>query len=79
ALYHMADTHYQLGEFKLALDYLKRYEAVAQHSPQTLWLGIQIQRALEQTAEEAKYAMLLRSQYPDSEEAYRLRQLEKPR
>lgn len=79
ALYHMADTHYQFGEFKLALDYLKRYEAVAQHTLQTLWLGIQIQRALEQTTEEAKYAALLRSQYPDSEEAYRLRQLEKPR
>lgn len=78
ALYQMADIHYQRGNFKLANDYLARYQKVAQHTPQTLWLGIQIQRALENKAEEANYAQLLRSQYPDSEEAYRLRQLEQP-
>ncbi len=42
---------------------------VAYPNPDTLWLGIKIARALEDKNSEASYALQLRQQYPNSEQA----------
>lgn len=68
ALYQIAQVAYEKKRYQEAHDYLARYLAIAKHNPQTLWLGIRIERALHNKDTEASYAMLLRSQFPDSEE-----------
>lgn len=66
--------------YQLALIQFKRSDAGAakntlqnvmlnQPSPEMLWLAIQIERALGGKDEEASYALQLRRQYPNSEQA----------
>ena len=42
---------------------------LANPGPDTLWLGIKVARALDDTNSEASYALQLRQQYPNSEQA----------
>ncbi|ALG67678.1 type IV pilus biogenesis/stability protein PilW [Beggiatoa leptomitoformis] len=77
ALYHLASLYYETKQYTNAREYLKRYLAIAKHTPQTLWLGIQIERALQDKNAEASYAMQLRSQFPDSEQTQLLNQSER--
>ncbi len=67
ALYQLAELHEQKGEINQALQYFERYEKVAPHTAQTLWLGVRIARALGQRDREANYAFLLKSNYPNTE------------
>lgn len=77
ALYAMAELRYKSHHPLSARGYLQRYQEVSKNSPQSLWLGIQIERALGDQDAVSSYAMLLKANYPDSEEAQRLRQSEK--
>ncbi len=74
ALFQIANVAYEKKRYQEAHDYLTRYLATTKHNPQTLWLGIRIERALHNEDAEASYAMLLRSQFPDSEETQLLNQ-----
>ncbi|GAB4344653.1 MAG: PilW family type IVa pilus biogenesis/stability lipoprotein TapF [Gammaproteobacteria bacterium] len=69
ALYQMSRLSYETGRALSARGYLQRYLAVAKHTAQTLWLGIQIERELGDRDTVATYSLLLRRQFPDSEEA----------
>lgn len=75
-LYYMAQVNYDNGEYLQARGYMQRYEAVSRHSPQSLWLGIQLERQLGDKDAVASYALLLKSKYPDSDEARMLRESE---
>jgi type IV pilus assembly protein PilF len=77
ALYWMAQTGYDQGFVTQAQDYLKRYLEVTPHTPETLWLGIRIELALNNKKTATDYATQLRSQYRDSEQTRLLNQLEK--
>jgi len=68
ALIAMSDLSLQNGQELSARAYIERYAEVTHHSPRTLWLGVQIERALGDMNAAASYAMLLRSNYPDSQE-----------
>ena len=68
ALIAMSDLSLQNGHELSARAYIERYAEVRNHSPRTLWLGVQIERALGDLNAAASYAMLLRSNYPDSQE-----------
>ena len=68
ALIAMSDLSLQNGHELSARAYIERYAEVTNHSPRTLWLGVQIERALGDLNAAASYAMLLRSNYPDSQE-----------
>jgi len=74
ALYQMSALNEKMGNVIEANQYFQRYEKVARHTPQTLWLGVRIARALGERDREANYALLLKSQYPETEPA-RLLQL----
>lgn len=49
--------------------YLQRYLEVSPHTARSLWLGIRIERALGDKNAVSSYAMLLKANHPDSEEA----------
>ncbi len=70
----------QVAAYQLALLQFKRNDAVAakktlqnvmlsRPSPEVLWLGIQVERLVGGKDAEASYALQLRRQYPDSEQA----------
>lgn len=68
ALLAMSEVSFQTGKYLPARAYLQRYLAVSSHSPQSLWLGVQIERKLGDKNSASSYAMMLKSNYPDSRE-----------
>jgi len=77
ALYQMALLSYEQKRYKAAREYLQRcLKVIAKQSPATLWLGIRIERRLNNRDAEASYALLLRKRFPDSEETRLLNQSE---
>lgn len=74
ALVQMAEIQYDKGEYLSARGYLQRYLEVARHTPRSLWLGIRIERELGDSDTLSSYALLLKSNFPDSEEARLLRE-----
>lgn len=68
ALLAMSEVSFRTDRFLPARAYLQRYLAVSFHSPQSLWLGVQIERELGDKNSASSYAMMLKSNYPDSRE-----------
>jgi type IV pilus assembly protein PilF len=66
ALSEMADLMYQKKNYMSTRAYLQRFGEVSRYTPQSLWLGIQTERKLGDGKAEARYAKLLKTQYPDS-------------
>lgn len=71
-LYYLADLAHQRGSHLQAADYLARYRKNAPPSPDSLWLGIQIARALENRDMEASDTLTLKNLFPDSDQAQSL-------
>lgn len=76
ALSAMSDISFIKGETLSARAYMQRYMEVGKQSSRTLWLGVRIERALGDLNAAASYAMLLKSNYPDSDETRLLLQSE---
>ena len=74
ALIQMAEISYEQGNYMPARGYLDRYLESNNHSAKSLWLGIQIERELGDQNAVSSYALLLRNQYSESEEAELLQQ-----
>jgi type IV pilus assembly protein PilF len=74
ALIQMAQLSYDVGEPLSSRGYLQRFHKVAKHTPSSLWLAIQTERVLGDKNAEASYQMLLRGNYPDSDEMKLLRE-----
>jgi type IV pilus assembly protein PilF len=74
ALIQMAQLSYDIGEPLSSRGYLQRFHKVAKHTPSSLWLAIQTERVLGDKNAEASYRMLLRGNFPDSEEMKLLRE-----
>lgn len=69
SLYQMAWISFEKQEYLPARGYLQRYSEVAKQHAQSLWLGIKIERVLGDKNAVASYSLLLRSNFPDSDEA----------
>jgi len=54
-----------------ASEYLERYNRVAEASPQTLWLGVRIERALDDPTGAREYGIQLLRRFRDSKQAQR--------
>lgn len=67
AAYQLADIQFKLGDVVTAKSTLQNV-LVAAPSPESLWLGIKIERVLGGRDNEASYALQLRQQYPNSEQ-----------
>ena len=72
ALLQMAELNVMQQNFLSARAYIERYTEVAKHSPKSLWLGIQTERELGDSDALSSYALLLKNNFPDSEEAKKL-------
>ena len=68
ALIQMADISLRLERHLAARGYLQRYQEVAPHTAKSLWLGIRIERLLDDRDVVSSYALLLEKGYPDSNE-----------
>jgi type IV pilus assembly protein PilF len=69
ALLGMARINYQLKRYLPARGYLERYTEVAPHTPQSLQLGIQIERELGNDNAVETYSQILKSKFPRSNES----------
>ncbi len=72
ALYSMAKLMHERDDQFEAYTYLERYHDIAKPSAKSLWLGIRIARAHGDRDAIASYELLLRSNFPDSEEYAKL-------
>lgn len=73
ALFQMAKLSFAQGNYLRTRAYLQRYEQVAKHTPETLWLGIETEKRLGDRSAVATYSMLLQDRFPDSPQARGLR------
>ncbi len=71
ALYQLGDLLYARGELAQARPYVSRASQVAP-TPETLWLGLRLERKLGDRNAEASYAAQLRRGFPNSREAREL-------
>ncbi|MFT4580751.1 MAG: type IV pilus assembly protein PilF [Gammaproteobacteria bacterium] len=67
-LLQMAVVSYSLERYLPARGYLQRYLEVANHGPESLWTGIQIERELGDKDAVSSYSLLLQKEYPDSKQ-----------
>ena len=74
ALLQMADISYNRNQYEIAHDYFKRHKKNARLTPKSLWLGIRICNELDYKDDVSSYALLLRNNYPDTEEAQLLQE-----
>lgn len=79
ALYEMAELSFEKKKPLSVRAYLQRYEAVAAHTPQSLWLGVRAEKQLGDDDAAARYAKLLQRKFPESEEFQKLLELDDSR
>ncbi|MEZ5447137.1 MAG: type IV pilus biogenesis/stability protein PilW [Gammaproteobacteria bacterium] len=72
ALLRMSQVTYESDNYMAAKGYFERYKQVASHTPESLFLGVQIEQKLGDSEAADNYAMLLRDKFPDSQEAHQL-------
>lgn len=73
ALYHMAMLSFESKKNLRARAYLQRFHDAVKPSPQSLLLGIKLEKELNDKDAVASYSMLLEKQFPDSDEAHHIR------
>ncbi len=73
ALQEMQRISYQNGQFMSARAFLERYLSVAKHTPETLWIAFQTERALGNSKVSEEYREQLLSSFPASKEAQQVR------
>ncbi len=73
ALQQMQKISYQNRRYMSARAFLQRYLAVAEHTPETLWVGWQTERALGNQAMAEKYRNQLLTRFPASKQAQQAR------
>jgi len=69
ATYQLSKIQYTNYNYKDALDLLQKYESMAQPTPKTLLLGVQISKALQNPQLENQYKLALTQRFPNSPEA----------
>jgi type IV pilus assembly protein PilF len=79
ALIQMAVLSYNQSKYLSARGYLQRYQQAARHTPESLWLAIRTEYALDNHHAWGNYAVTLRSNFPDSKQAAALQEWENER
>jgi len=69
SILELAKINYQQAKYEKSRAFIKKYQLLAEWSPQTLLLAIQIEKGLGNTDAIASYALLLRARFPTSDEA----------
>ncbi|MFV1983167.1 MAG: type IV pilus biogenesis/stability protein PilW [Thiohalomonadales bacterium] len=76
SLLGMTQISYDSGLYKPAKRYYSRYLALARQTPESLWMGILIERKYKNKDIVESYSTILRVKHPDSKEAILLDKLE---
>ncbi len=76
SLLGMTQISYDSGLYKPAKRYYMRYLALARQNPESLWVGILIERKYKNKDIVESYSTILRVKFPDSKEAILLDKLE---
>jgi type IV pilus assembly protein PilF len=79
ALLQMALISYSRGNYMSVRGYMQRLEEVSKHSPESLWLAIRTEYALNDHEAWGNYAVLLKNNFPESDETKSLREWENER
>ena len=66
--YELATLYFEQGDYASAKRYLDAYSQIARPAPQTLLLGIKLERIFGNKDREASYALMLKNKYPYSQE-----------
>jgi len=74
ALSQMALVSFERDNMLSARAYLQRYQAVADQTPETLWLGIRVERRLGDEEAASGYERLLLQRFPDAPEVQYMRE-----
>lgn len=69
ALLESSELALEAGQPDQAAEYFSRYNEVAESGPETLWLGVRIERALGDREAAKEYGVQLLRRFRDSEEA----------
>jgi type IV pilus assembly protein PilF len=75
ALYQMARLSFEQGNHLSARAYLERFNAVADATAASLWLGVRIERQLGDSVKARDYGSRLIEKFPDAPEVQSLRQM----
>lgn len=73
ALFHLADINFKRGNYGESKKFINQLSQIAAPTPESLWLGLRIERRLGNRSDEASYGLQLRKTFPDSPEAQALR------
>jgi type IV pilus assembly protein PilF len=76
ALLQMSMLNYSRGNYLSARAYLQRYQENGQDTPESLWLGIRTEYALDDHQAWGNYALTLRNKFPNSPQAAELQKWE---
>ena len=79
ALLQMAIIRYQGSNYLGARAYLERLQEVARHNPQSLWLAVRTEFALNDHDAWGTYSMILKNNFPESDETALLLEWENER
>lgn len=64
----LARIYFAQGYYREAFEYYQQFEAHGRQTPDALWLGIKVARAVDRMSLAARYASTLRKLYPGSDE-----------
>jgi type IV pilus assembly protein PilF len=73
ALLQLGNLAMERGDASQALDFVQRYLAVNQATPEVLWLGFRAQRKLGDSTAAATFARRVQTEFPSSEQAQLMR------
>ncbi|WP_232305508.1 type IV pilus biogenesis/stability protein PilW [Gilvimarinus polysaccharolyticus] len=73
--YELAALYFEQGDYASAKRYLDAYGQIARPAPQTLLLGIKLERIFGNKDREASYVMALKNKYPYSQEYLEYKQI----
>lgn len=73
AAYYLGELAYKRKDYFEAKKYLANIPQTESTGAAALWLGVRVERKLENRDAQANYALQLRKKFPDSPEAYALR------
>jgi len=79
AYYQLARVYFEKKRYPQARRNFESYQRYGQHTPDTLWLGLRIERALGNSSQADTYSQILQSRFPNSEQARRASELERKR
>lgn len=74
ALLEMVRISFEQRNYLSARAFLQRYLEVSKHTPETLWIGVQSEKAIGNQELMEKYADYLMENFPQSEEAAKYRE-----